>query len=62
MQGWRKTMEDTAVHKLLLGPEAGASLFAVFDGHGSNEISDFCREHLVSALKNTDGYWAKDYG
>jgi serine/threonine protein phosphatase PrpC len=30
--GWRKNMEDAAIHELNIGD--GNSLFAVFDGHG----------------------------
>ena len=32
MQGWRKNMEDAAIHEVDLGD--GNSLFGVFDGHG----------------------------
>ena len=31
----------------------GISLFAVFDGHGSNEVADFSKEHFISVLKST---------
>ena len=34
MQGWRKNMEDAAIHECDLGD--GNSLFGVFDGHGGN--------------------------
>ena len=32
MQGWRKSMEDAAIHEVNLGD--GNALFGVFDGHG----------------------------
>jgi len=32
MQGWRKNMEDAAIHEVDLGD--GNALFGVFDGHG----------------------------
>lgn len=67
MQGWRKTMEDAAIHKVNLqnkqffstGP--GPSLFAIFDGHGSNEVAEFCRDHLESVLLKTESYQIGDY-
>ena len=51
MQGWRPTMEDAA----LCAPDIskGISVFAVFDGHGSNEVADFTKEYFVSVLKGT---------
>ena len=33
--GWRKNMEDAAIHELDIGN--GNSLFAVFDGHGGKK-------------------------
>jgi serine/threonine protein phosphatase PrpC len=32
MQGWRKNMEDAAIHQVDLAD--GNALFGVFDGHG----------------------------
>ena len=32
MQGWRRTMEDAAIHQVKLAD--GNSIFGVFDGHG----------------------------
>lgn len=32
LSGWRKNMEDAAIHQLNIGD--GNALFAVFDGHG----------------------------
>ena len=44
-------MEDAA----LCAPDIskGISVFAVFDGHGSNEVADFTKEYFVSVLKGT---------
>ena len=36
MQGWRKNMEDAAIHETDLGD--GNSLFGVFDGHGGKSF------------------------
>lgn len=48
MQGWRMTMEDAHICTPSLTEET--SLFAVFDGHGGDEVAKFCErmfgEHL----------------
>ena len=36
IKGWRKSMEDAAIHEVELGD--GNSLFAVFDGHGGKAL------------------------
>jgi len=36
MQGWRKGMEDA--HLAVPNLEDDVSLFAVFDGHGGNDL------------------------
>lgn len=43
MQGWRKNMEDAAIHEVDLGD--GNSLFGVFDGHGGTPF-------LIQAMKS----------
>lgn len=48
MQGWRTSQEDAAIHEMDLGD--GNALFAVFDGHGSNEIAEFSRDNLPRLL------------
>ena len=54
MQGWRARMEDDFVVDLQLAPDI--SLFAVFDGHGGNEVANFCRDNLVQVLKSTNSF------
>lgn len=49
MQGWRSTMEDAAIAQADI--DKGISIFAVFDGHGSNEVAEFCRDHFVPVLR-----------
>ncbi|KAJ6218030.1 hypothetical protein RDWZM_009187 [Blomia tropicalis] len=52
MQGWRKTQEDA--HTALLDyDENGSAFFAVFDGHGGEEVSKYCSIHLPSFIKET---------
>ena len=63
MQGWRSTMEDAAIYKLSLPVQGNKnlSLFAVFDGHGSNEVSEFCRDHMVSVLVQQPEFQSGQY-
>jgi protein phosphatase 1B len=35
MQGWRESMEDSHI----INPEGGLAVFAVFDGHGGDEVA-----------------------
>ena len=42
MQGWRKSMEDAHICAPVFDKENGASLFAVFDGHGGSEVALYC--------------------
>lgn len=42
MQGWRIKMEDCHVHILSLPDDPGTAFFAVYDGHGGNNIFVFC--------------------
>lgn len=45
MQGWRATQEDAAICEIDTDP--GVSIFGVFDGHGSNEVAEFCRDYFL---------------
>jgi len=40
MQGWRNNQEDAEIVQIPLD-ESDACLFAVFDGHGSDLVSNF---------------------
>lgn len=54
MQGWRPRQEDAHVCLGHLGPKGGqwgdTALFAVFDGHGGEEVARFCERHLPGEL------------
>lgn len=54
MQGWRPSMEDAYVATGSLGQQqsdwANTGLFAVFDGHGGDQVSKFCAKQLPRAL------------
>jgi len=57
MQGWRLEMEDThsAVCKLKDDFELW-SYFAVFDGHASDRISEYCAKHLLKTIMKSEGF------
>ncbi|CAD8126948.1 unnamed protein product [Paramecium sonneborni] len=59
MQGWRNTMEDAHISKLDIEP--GVSLFAVFDGHGGNEVAIFAERHFEEELLKNSNYKKKNY-
>ncbi|RHY15165.1 hypothetical protein DYB25_006480 [Aphanomyces astaci] len=50
MQGWRTTMEDAHIAQANVPAFAGASIFAVFDGHGGNLVADESAVRFVDTL------------
>ncbi len=60
MQGWRKTMEDAHITQTDV-IEDQLSVFAVFDGHGGQEVAKFCEKHLVPELKANEAFKKGDY-
>lgn len=54
MQGWRITMEDS--HLLSGDFDKDTSLFAIFDGHGGDEVAKFCSNHFGEELKKNKNY------
>eukprot|EP00924_Labyrinthula_sp_SR-Ha-C_P002307 maker-scaffold_16-snap-gene-0.40-mRNA-1 protein AED:0.01 eAED:0.01 QI:132/1/1/1/0.5/0.33/3/186/512 len=66
MQGWRKTMEDAHIADCNLEEKCkdlppGTCLFAVFDGHAGNEVSEFCAAHFVENLTELESFKARAY-
>ena len=59
MQGWRRKMEDS--YEVAVEIEPDVSVFAVFDGHGGNEIADFCSKHFAEFLKKQESFKSKNY-
>ena len=49
MQGWRVRMEDA--HSTIPSLDSNTALFAVYDGHGGQEVALYCREKLPEKLK-----------
>lgn len=44
---------------LLIGKEV--SLFAVFDGHGGNQVAEFVKDHFVNELISNENYENENY-
>ncbi|XP_019762951.1 probable protein phosphatase 2C 21 isoform X2 [Dendroctonus ponderosae] len=54
MQGWRVKQEDA--HNSILDYDENSTLFAVYDGHGGQEVAQYCSTHLPAYIKNTEAY------
>lgn len=54
MQGWRMNMEDAHITNLSLPNDA--ALFAVFDGHGGQEVARFCGKYFADELVKNQNY------
>jgi len=63
MQGWRPTMEDAYIAEPEFASNVlpNASLFAVFDGHGGDEVSKFCAKHIPEELPKLQAFKEKNY-
>ncbi|RZF36595.1 hypothetical protein LSTR_LSTR010706 [Laodelphax striatellus] len=59
MQGWRENQEDA--HNCCLNYDENVSLFAVYDGHGGQEVAQYCEKNLPDFIKNTEAYKKGDY-
>lgn len=59
MQGWRMTMEDAHISDPNFTSET--SLFAVFDGHGGDDVAKFCERYLGDQLKKSPAFQQGDY-
>jgi len=51
MQGWRMHMEDAHITKPGVGKGSGISMFAVFDGHGGQEVAKFSSKYMTSEFE-----------
>ena len=59
MQGWRKSNEDAHIHNHDIGD--GNAIFAVFDGHGGEQVAIFCEKYMIEYLMNNEEYKCKNY-
>jgi len=59
MQGWRKSNEDAHINNLDIGD--GNQLYAIFDGHGGENVAMFCEHYFIDILKNLDSYQWGNY-
>ncbi|EDR27492.1 protein phosphatase 2C, putative [Entamoeba dispar SAW760] len=62
MQGWRKTMEDSHIIEIQHMSQNGPlSLFAIFDGHGGDQVAEYCRIHYLEIMLSTQSFKEKNY-
>ena len=59
MQGWRLNMEDAHITELKLTEQT--SLFAVFDGHGGQEVAKFCAKYFPIELLKNENFKKENY-
>ncbi|GAB1598030.1 uncharacterized protein LOC115211096 [Argonauta hians] len=60
-QGGRKHMEDTYAVHFERNPNTGQAefaYFAIFDGHGGGEASNFAKNHLLAEITKYQSFWA----
>eukprot|EP00277_Geminigera_cryophila_P029539 CAMPEP_0179486590 /NCGR_PEP_ID=MMETSP0799-20121207/62834_1 /TAXON_ID=46947 /ORGANISM="Geminigera cryophila, Strain CCMP2564" /LENGTH=106 /DNA_ID=CAMNT_0021301381 /DNA_START=147 /DNA_END=464 /DNA_ORIENTATION=+ len=51
MQGWRMHMEDAHITKPEISKGSSMGLFAVFDGHGGQEVAKFSAKYMVAEFQ-----------
>ncbi|CAG8451464.1 6714_t:CDS:2 [Ambispora leptoticha] len=61
MQGWRISMEDAHTTKLELGNKKGHSFFAVYDGHGGQNVAKYSGIHLHDRIAESEQFNKKKY-
>ncbi|XP_029354280.1 protein phosphatase 1G [Echeneis naucrates] len=54
MQGWRVSMEDA--HNCILEFDDETAMFAVYDGHGGEEVALYCSKYLPDIIKEQKTY------
>lgn len=59
MQGWRMNMEDAHITNLKIADDV--ALFAVFDGHGGQEVAKFCGKYFTAELVKNENFVNKKY-
>ena len=56
VQGWKKTMEDYAIHFLDKGENKFMNIFGIFDGHGGREVANYVKNHFTDIFLNSEKY------
>ncbi|KAJ8393267.1 hypothetical protein AAFF_G00063390 [Aldrovandia affinis] len=54
MQGWRVSMEDA--HNCIPELDDETAMFAVYDGHGGEEVALYCSKYLPEIIKEQKAY------
>ncbi|KAM6977366.1 protein phosphatase 1G [Aplochiton taeniatus] len=54
MQGWRVSMEDA--HNCIPEMDEDTAMFAVYDGHGGEEVALYCSKYLPDVIKEQKTY------
>ncbi|KAJ3593776.1 hypothetical protein NHX12_006110 [Muraenolepis orangiensis] len=54
MQGWRVSMEDA--HNCIPELDSETAMFAVYDGHGGEEVALYCSKYLPEVIKEQKNY------
>ncbi|XP_059842702.1 protein phosphatase 1G [Hypanus sabinus] len=54
MQGWRVSMEDA--HNCIPELDNETAMFAVYDGHGGEEVALYCAKYLPDVIKEQQAY------
>ncbi|KAF5897374.1 protein phosphatase 1G, partial [Clarias magur] len=54
MQGWRVSMEDA--HNCIPELDEETAMFAVYDGHGGEEVALYCSKYLPNIIKEQTAY------
>lgn len=60
MQGWRVSMEDSAVQQHRVGTNSEMNLFGVFDGHGGSFAAQFVAHNLEQRITQTHEWQSED--
>jgi len=61
MQGWRISMEDAHTTELRLAGKENHSFFAVYDGHGGQNVAKYSGQHLHERVAKAEAYERADY-
>ena len=61
VQGWKKTMEDYAIHFLDKEENKFMNIFGIFDGHGGREVPKYLSSHFLDFLNENKNFVAGKY-